>query len=175
MSVTTGVDRKSNAINPLLKACHQCGLTDKNLSRCARCHLALYCSVGCQRAAWPTHKPVCVIQGKPTSVETSSTTQPTEKTQTIDEQLIQLFSSSSKTQKLMFINGEKVGILFSPNGNVEQKFGFKFNDKTLVISTAPLKKETIEQIKKHTPNQECPQISGKSFGEHPIFKAFGFE
>jgi len=175
MSATTGADRKSNAINPLLKACHQCGPTDKKLSRCARCHLALYCSVDCQRAAWPTHKPVCLIQEKPTSVETSSTTQSEEKTQTIDEQLIQLFRSSSKTQKLMFINGEKVGILFSPNGNVSQKCGFNINDKTLFISTEPLKKETIEQIKKHTPNQECPRIAGKSFGEHPIFKAFGFE
>ena len=29
------------------------------LSHCGGCHAAAYCGVGCQRAAWPAHKPLC--------------------------------------------------------------------------------------------------------------------
>lgn len=32
---------------------------EKPLSRCGRCLKAKYCSVGCQKKAWPSHKPLC--------------------------------------------------------------------------------------------------------------------
>jgi hypothetical protein len=34
--------------------------TTKKLDVCARCHIALYCSIECQKAHWPTHKKSCV-------------------------------------------------------------------------------------------------------------------
>lgn len=38
--------------------CATCGKTedDARLQRCARCHIPYYCSLDCQRSAWPGHK-----------------------------------------------------------------------------------------------------------------------
>lgn len=36
--------------------CHVCGVEDKELKKCAGCSAALYCSKGCQKEAWCTHK-----------------------------------------------------------------------------------------------------------------------
>lgn len=44
---------------PPLRQCGQCEATDKKLSRCARCHITMYCGLECQKAHWPTHKQVC--------------------------------------------------------------------------------------------------------------------
>ncbi len=41
-----------------IAACANCG-SPEHLKTCSRCHLKRYCSVECQRAAWPTHKPEC--------------------------------------------------------------------------------------------------------------------
>ena len=44
-----------------VRACDACGAADApELKRCARCRKVHYCSVACQRAAWPQHKRDCV-------------------------------------------------------------------------------------------------------------------
>lgn len=40
-------------------ACLACGKTGASLLRCGRCKLANFCSVECQKKAWPTHKEHC--------------------------------------------------------------------------------------------------------------------
>jgi hypothetical protein len=43
------------------RACDGCGATDApTLKTCGRCRAARFCSVACQRAAWGTHRLVCV-------------------------------------------------------------------------------------------------------------------
>ncbi|KAG6827252.1 hypothetical protein H0H92_012613 [Tricholoma furcatifolium] len=42
------------------KRCDKCGAADIPLKNCAKCRVARYCTVECQRAAWPTHKSSCV-------------------------------------------------------------------------------------------------------------------
>jgi hypothetical protein len=39
-----------------------CAVT-ANLQVCTRCERVYYCSVACQRASWPAHKPLCVRPG----------------------------------------------------------------------------------------------------------------
>ena len=39
-------------------SCAHCAAPDPP-SQCGSCHHVAYCGVGCQRAAWPTHKPLC--------------------------------------------------------------------------------------------------------------------
>lgn len=41
------------------KKCDNCGKDDLGLKNCAKCRVARYCSVECQRAAWPIHKKTC--------------------------------------------------------------------------------------------------------------------
>ena len=43
------------------KKCQNCGVTDKKLSQCSRCHFERYCSTECQKTAWPEHKKVCLM------------------------------------------------------------------------------------------------------------------
>ena len=40
-------------------ACLHCRKLDAQMKQCSRCHSAPYCSVECQRADWPVHKPTC--------------------------------------------------------------------------------------------------------------------
>ncbi|KAJ6572580.1 hypothetical protein B0H10DRAFT_2237490 [Mycena sp. CBHHK59/15] len=44
--------------NDLCYRCNDPG--DPKLRRCARCHVARYCSPECQKADWSNHKPICV-------------------------------------------------------------------------------------------------------------------
>lgn len=41
------------------KKCDCCRRTDAALKNCSKCHIARYCSVECQRKAWPEHKKTC--------------------------------------------------------------------------------------------------------------------
>ncbi|KAI6164030.1 ankyrin repeat-containing domain protein [Pisolithus thermaeus] len=41
------------------KRCESCGTEQSGLRQCARCHTVRYCSVECQRAHWPAHRPNC--------------------------------------------------------------------------------------------------------------------
>ncbi|KAI6125917.1 ankyrin [Pisolithus croceorrhizus] len=41
------------------KRCESCATEQSGLRQCARCHTVRYCSVECQRAHWPTHRPNC--------------------------------------------------------------------------------------------------------------------
>ena len=54
------VGRSTDQPQKLLRKCEQCESTDKKLSRCARCHIVMYCGLECQKAHWPTHKLVCI-------------------------------------------------------------------------------------------------------------------
>jgi hypothetical protein len=40
--------------------CDQCQTSLECIRRCLKCKRAAYCNVACQKAAWPTHKAVCV-------------------------------------------------------------------------------------------------------------------
>lgn len=40
--------------------CSQCDQKPPSLSLCGRCKTARYCDHDCQKAAWPTHKAICV-------------------------------------------------------------------------------------------------------------------
>ncbi|KAG5729442.1 Ankyrin-2 [Termitomyces sp. T112] len=66
------------------KGCDCCGVSDKPLKNCAKCHVARYCSVECQRKEWSTHKKTCqpfsagnTVTFKPYYVE-GENTMPTE-------------------------------------------------------------------------------------------------
>jgi hypothetical protein len=39
--------------------CHNSGCTNPAPNKCAGCKVVRYCSKACQRAHWPTHKPIC--------------------------------------------------------------------------------------------------------------------
>ncbi|KAF9458258.1 hypothetical protein BDZ94DRAFT_1271024 [Collybia nuda] len=41
------------------KRCDNCGTDEMALKNCSKCQVARYCSVECQRIAWPTHKQTC--------------------------------------------------------------------------------------------------------------------
>uniref|UniRef100_A0AAR2LM31 [histone H3]-lysine(4) N-trimethyltransferase n=1 Tax=Pygocentrus nattereri TaxID=42514 RepID=A0AAR2LM31_PYGNA len=43
----------------LQSACHNCVRTGQKLLRCSQCKTARYCSVQCQKEAWPEHKSEC--------------------------------------------------------------------------------------------------------------------
>ncbi|XP_036449222.1 histone-lysine N-methyltransferase SMYD3 isoform X2 [Colossoma macropomum] len=43
----------------LQTACHNCVRTGEKLLRCSQCKTARYCSVQCQKEAWPEHKSEC--------------------------------------------------------------------------------------------------------------------
>ncbi len=43
-------------------ACRNCLKPVINLKRCSACKTVSYCSVECQRADWPSHKPSCVAK-----------------------------------------------------------------------------------------------------------------
>jgi len=45
------------------KACNYCSAASSNLSQCARCKYAWFCSQKCQEAAWPAHKTDCRKEG----------------------------------------------------------------------------------------------------------------
>jgi hypothetical protein len=59
---------KKNTMTTLGRECSECQnnpVDDKvSFLVCSRCKEARYCSKDCQRAAWPAHKPVCVIKPK---------------------------------------------------------------------------------------------------------------
>jgi len=48
-------------VRPCCHLCHGCGrfVCFHNLRACTGCKGALYCSKGCQKKAWPMHKPTC--------------------------------------------------------------------------------------------------------------------
>ncbi|THU90565.1 ankyrin [Dendrothele bispora CBS 962.96] len=50
------------------KCCDGCGKENVALKACARCHVARYCSVECQRKQWSTHKPRCQPFSTPNTV-----------------------------------------------------------------------------------------------------------
>jgi hypothetical protein len=140
----------SGSVNAVLKACDQCGSTDKKIKKCSQCHFGQYCSTDCQRAAWPDHKQGCELRN--------------------------LFSSTVKVQKIMHINGQKVGIIYSPTGNAVQKGYLSMPGKTALISSESLSDETVAQIKQYAPDNEATALSvGKTFNGLPVLKAFGFE
>ncbi|KAG5651267.1 hypothetical protein H0H81_009260 [Sphagnurus paluster] len=67
------VNRRSGKEPPRLeKKCDECGKDDVALKNCAKCQVARYCSVECQRKAWPTHKKTC----KPFSSKNTATLKP---------------------------------------------------------------------------------------------------
>ena len=45
-------------------ACRRAGHED-DMFVCGRCKVAVYCSKGCQRGAWRTHKALCSLVGQP--------------------------------------------------------------------------------------------------------------
>jgi hypothetical protein len=45
--------------NPACTNLSGCKEADLPLSACSRCKVVVYCSKGCQKAAWPLHKHVC--------------------------------------------------------------------------------------------------------------------
>ncbi len=47
--------KKNNKVNAI---CLHCGQSNPNL-QCARCHMAAYCNVECQRSHWTQHKKEC--------------------------------------------------------------------------------------------------------------------
>ncbi|KAI0648659.1 hypothetical protein C8Q79DRAFT_462140 [Trametes meyenii] len=48
---------------PICNYCSAKGTLQKKLSVCTGCKKELYCSRECQRAAWKTHKPLCLQEG----------------------------------------------------------------------------------------------------------------
>ncbi|KAI0636313.1 ankyrin [Trametes polyzona] len=61
--------KRAGVANPLdEKACATCGKSQVPLKFCARCHATWYCSKGCQKQDWPTHKRSCVQLGSQSTV-----------------------------------------------------------------------------------------------------------
>eukprot|EP00744_Colponema_vietnamica_P003648 GILI01005559.1.p2 GENE.GILI01005559.1~~GILI01005559.1.p2 ORF type:complete len:192 (-),score=48.06 GILI01005559.1:1054-1629(-) len=54
----------SSSIAPAQRTCSSCGKSAESMKSCGSCHNAFYCSRDCQRAHWPTHKPLCVTKKK---------------------------------------------------------------------------------------------------------------
>lgn len=52
----------SPPFSPLLRRCFQCNKVTENMSRCTNCKVARFCSVECQREAWPVHRIACQRQ-----------------------------------------------------------------------------------------------------------------
>ncbi|KDR84311.1 hypothetical protein GALMADRAFT_237074 [Galerina marginata CBS 339.88] len=59
-TVQKWVRRRKGEEAPLVeKMCDCCRRTDTPLKNCSKCYVARYCSVECQRKAWPVHKKTC--------------------------------------------------------------------------------------------------------------------
>jgi hypothetical protein len=41
--------------------CASCGQARASFKKCGRCKMVKYCSEACQRAHWPSHKPLCGV------------------------------------------------------------------------------------------------------------------
>jgi hypothetical protein len=59
LSTTSPVRVASGHLKRRAKTCFACGCTGVQLKKCARCLVARYCSVRCQRHAWLAHKLSC--------------------------------------------------------------------------------------------------------------------
>jgi mitochondrial splicing suppressor protein 51 len=59
-----------------VRRCNNCSKLESDrdtpLRNCANCKKTLYCSRGCQRADWKSHKPVCTGQSKPAAASNSN-------------------------------------------------------------------------------------------------------
>ena len=53
-------DRSASAPAPAMFECASCGWRAPRLFSCARCQSVKYCSVECQKKAWPSHKSKCI-------------------------------------------------------------------------------------------------------------------
>lgn len=43
------------------RVCHQCKVSSSALMRCSRCRTVWYCTPGCQKQDWDSHRPNCVV------------------------------------------------------------------------------------------------------------------
>lgn len=54
-------DHKNSRYADILQECVKQGSQGAQAKRCSRCRSVYYCSVSCQREAWPSHKEECAI------------------------------------------------------------------------------------------------------------------
>lgn len=59
MNVIVSASGSSKPAITTTNTCSQCEKTAQKIMRCGKCKVVSYCSVECQREAWPTHKKTC--------------------------------------------------------------------------------------------------------------------
>lgn len=92
------------------------------------------------------------------------------------EQLTELFSSSEKSQKIIYVDGYKIGVIFNPEGE-SLKLGFlTVKDGVVLISSKSLPKDVVEQVTAYIPEGYTYSILsfGSINGQSP-FVALGLE
>jgi len=70
--------RLAQSLDALIKRTSRCRhcRAEKAAHRCSKCHLAFYCSVECQTAAWPTHRSQCAGECRALAISLKTTPLP---------------------------------------------------------------------------------------------------
>lgn len=96
--------------------------------------------------------------------------------QTFEEQLQLLFKSSTQTQKLFTIDGNKIGIIVNPTAEPFQVAFMTILDPMVLVSDKPIPDEIERRIKKWIPdNWAYTTLSVGSINGYSTFAVLGFE
>jgi len=95
--------------------------------------------------------------------------------QSIEESLQKLFSSEELTKKLLSIDGQKIGIIFNPQGKTISLGIFTINHQVIVAPEPSFPNELFEQILENIPKEYSCFTSRGTINGKTSFEFFGFE